>query len=319
LERQYRPGQTTVYDFTPFSEQVRRVKLAHDKNRKKEGTSQTSGVTRHTSGVIRQASSLPEGPPTLEAPAAEGAEEILRGTPAENFPPPRKVSAPEEQKKEQKEKKKTTTRVSNDTVEEREGAGAFFNFEEQEKRDASRVMRHTSRVTRHTSDVTHDESRMTHDASLPQDLREKAQALGFRGRKNWTLLAQVYGEDPERVRHWVEALAEGRVEAQNPPGLLLVALREGYPAPPPPEPEFGPADPDCERCLGTGTPLVDGHWQHGAHCRCTWPEGYVPPERKKPQEKPPDPDCAICSGTGTPLVDGHWQWERRCGCTRVED
>jgi hypothetical protein len=134
------------------------------------------------------------------------------------------------------------------------------------------VSRETSSVECETSPNTPYAPRNTHPASLPQDLHEKAQTLGFRGWKNWATLTQAYDEAPVRVRRWIEALAEGRVEAENPPGLLLVAVREGYPAPDPPPPEYGPPDPDCDICLGTGVPLVDDHWQYGEHCQCTWPE-----------------------------------------------
>ena len=431
LARQYRPGQTTVYDFTPFSEQVRRVKLHHDKNRKPaqllvpeglpsstlpeglptegmmgghrsetspnnfsstlpeglpteglagghrsetspngvggrrsetspngiEGRrsetspngvgghrSETSpnGIEGHRSETSPNnfSSTLPEGLPTeglagghrsetspngigglpTEGGQERGAEEILRGTPAESFPPPRKVSAPEEQRKEQKRKKKTTTRVrspEDDAIGIARlhvgGAVASFTFEEEEEgQEPSDVMRHPSCVR--------DGSRVTHDAGVPEDLREQAQRLGFRGRQNWALLDRVYEKEPLRVRHWIEALVEGRVAAGNPPGLLLVAIRDGYPAPPVPEPEFEPPDPGCDVCMGTGTPMVEGHWQHGEHCRCTWPEGYIPPPQEaRPQRQPPDPECGICLGTGTPLVDGHWQRGQACGCTRVRN
>jgi hypothetical protein len=57
LARQYRPGQTTVYDFTPFSEQVRGVKVRHeDKNRKGGDICHASDVMRHASDVTRHAS-----------------------------------------------------------------------------------------------------------------------------------------------------------------------------------------------------------------------------------------------------------------------
>ena len=292
LQRQYRPGQTTVYDFTPFSEQVRHAKLHPTKNHKPSLPASPLPAA------------LPEGLLT-EGPQQDGdrAEENFRSTPEESCPPPRKVSSPKEQQKEQKGKKKTTTRTSNDAgaVPVSSGNGnkdavAFSHREEEKEHNACRAMPET----------------------LPQDLREKAQALGFRGRKNWALLAQVYDKEPQRVRGWIEALAEERVEARNPPGLLLIAIRETYPAPPLPEPEFEPPDPDCDLCLGTGVPLRDGHWQYGEHCRCTWPEGYTPPSKPSaPQRKPPDPDCDICLGTGTPLVGGRWQRGQRCACTRA--
>jgi hypothetical protein len=331
LQRQYRPGQTTVYDFTPFSEQVRRAKLHPTKNHKPslpeaplpslpEAPLPSLPEGLPTEGPQAPLLSLPEGLPTegpqapllslpeglpTEGPQRDGdrAEETFRATPEETCPPPRKVSSPKEQQKEQKGKKKTTTRTSNDagaapasSGNGNEDAVAFSYSKEEKEHAACRTMPET----------------------LPQDLREKAQALGFRGRKNWGLLAQVYDKEPQRVRGWIEALAEGRVEARNPPGLLLIAIRDTYPAPPLPEPAFEPPDPDCDLCLGTGVPLRDGHWQYGEHCRCTWPGGYVPPPQPSaPQRKPPDPDCDICLGTGTPLVGGRWQRGQKCACTKA--
>jgi hypothetical protein len=108
-------------------------------------------------------------------------------------------------------------------------------------------------------------------APMPHDLMTILHNLGFRGKSNYAEITHAYQENPDYVREWIEALSEKRVVANKPAALLLTAIREDYPLPKPilQEEVYGPPDPDCDICLGTGTPLVDGHWQREKHCQCT--------------------------------------------------
>jgi hypothetical protein len=241
LTRRYRLGKPTIYDFKGFSKAVFRV--AYES----------------------------ETPPEDGGNEGGGGDKNVRGdknvTPDENVTPDKNVTgggdknvmggvtkmSPEEQKKE-KENIRTTaapTRESNaadqhQPADERDdadvAAAVFFKSFSEKNKDP-----------------------------MPDNLRATLYNLGFRGKKNYAEIAHAYQENPDYVREWIEALNEKRVVANKPAALLLTAIREDYPLPKPvlQEETYGPPDPNCDICLGTGTPLIDGHWQRGKHCQCT--------------------------------------------------
>jgi hypothetical protein len=241
LTRRYRLGKPTIYDFKGFSKAVFRVAYAA------------------------------ETPPEDDGDDGEGGDENVRGdknvTPDENVTPDKNVTgggdknvmggvtkmSPEEQKKE-KEIIRTTAARAHESDNENQhqsdnestdvdvaGAVSFKSFS---KKD-------------------------THP--LPEELATALNDLGFRGQRNYAEVTSAYQRDPDYVRGWIEALDKKQVTADRPAALLLTAIREEYPLPKPaPQEEiYGPPNPDCDQCLGTGTPLVDGHWQRGEHCMCT--------------------------------------------------
>ncbi len=241
LTRRYRLGKPTIYDFKGFSKAVFRVAYKA------------------------------ETPPDDEGSGGEGGDKNVRGdknvTPDENVTPDKNVMgggdknvmggvtkmSPEEQKKEEENIRTTAARAS----------------------EADDGKQHTAVSERPDANVAgavfFKSSSEKNKSQLPDGLLTVLQNLGFRGKKNYAEITSAYQENPDYVREWIEALDEKRVVADRPAALLLTAIREDYPLPKPmPQEEvYGPPDPDCDICFGTGTPLINDHWQYGEHCACT--------------------------------------------------
>jgi hypothetical protein len=235
LTRRYRLGKPTIYDFKGFSKAVFRV--AYEA----------------------------ETPPEDNGDDGEGGDKNV--TPDENVTPDKSVMgggdknvmggvtkmSPEEQKKEEEIIRTTAAH-----------AQAPGNGNQHQ-----RANEHTDVDV--AGAVSFESSSKKDKEPLPKDLTTVLNDLGFRGRRNYAEVTSAYRRDPDYVQGWIEALDKKQVTADKPAALLLTAIREGYPLPKPsPQEEiYGPPDPDCDVCLGTGTPLVDGHWQRGEHCACT--------------------------------------------------
>jgi len=72
-------------------------------------------------------------------------------------------------------------------------------------------------------------------AFLPQELRDLLRSLGFRGRRAFQEIANLYRQDGEWVQKWVQYVLDHRHKFENPPGFLLDVLRAGDPVPEPEE------------------------------------------------------------------------------------
>jgi len=114
-------------------------------------------------------------------------------------------------------------------------------------------------------------------ASLPEDLRQKLETLGFRGVKPMQELLEAYRQDPTRIRWWIEHLAAARAGDPRAGGFLLqTVVREKAPVPPliaateaATPVAAGPGR--CSFCGGQGFVLADvspGHPLHGQQIPC---------------------------------------------------
>jgi hypothetical protein len=110
-------------------------------------------------------------------------------------------------------------------------------------------------------------------ASLPEDLQQKLEALGFRGVKPMQELLEAYRQDPTRVRWWIEHLAVARAGDPRAGGFLLqTVVREKAPVPPLiASPAATSPAGRCSFCGGQGFVLADvpsGHPLYGQQIPC---------------------------------------------------
>lgn len=98
--------------------------------------------------------------------------------------------------------------------------------------------------------------------SLPDDLRQKLDALNFRGRRPMQELLEAYRKEPDRIRWWIEHLFATRAGDPQAGGFLLqTVVREGAPVPV----SVSVTGGKCSFCGGRGVVLADVPPEHPLH------------------------------------------------------
>lgn len=112
------------------------------------------------------------------------------------------------------------------------------------------------------------------DGNLPTDIMDGLRAISMNlTPKIRREVAAAYQADPDRIIQELQALNANLDVYDNPAGIFLtvvVRTSDGtlQPRASTDVAEQGTPDPDCPYCMGTGTPVVDGIWQHGKACQC---------------------------------------------------
>jgi len=118
------------------------------------------------------------------------------------------------------------------------------------------------------------------DVSLPSQLEKDLRAIGM----NLTSairceIREAFKADPDRISRELQILKATPGAWDNPAGAFLtIVVRDPDSTLRPKsatEVKHGTPDEDCPYCRGTGTPLVDGIWQHGEACRCCTDEAMT--------------------------------------------